>query len=209
MPTLMQIYSNHQTNKLVTRTVEYTVKQFYLMHRKPFILQMFGSVSAILDTDDDSQFGDAHKVKNKNLKITHFLTFLNQVQPNCLFNLLLSLETPSPDPLNIGELVREEKPLKAIDFCYHDENEMVTVFDCISLCVMVVAYSADSVRGQQMLVKFKQSAQNLSKIKVFGFRLFWRQFYRATFSKFSCQRTSTMGSLKRTFSCSLRWRSEP
>lgn len=164
MPTLMQIYSNHQTNKLVTRTVEYTVKQFYLMHRKPFILQMFGSVSAILDTDDDSQFGDAHKVKKKNLKITHFLTFLNQVQPNCLFNLLLSLETPSPDPLNIGELVREEKPLKAIDFCYHDENEMVTVFDCISLCVMVVAYSADSVRGQQMLVKFKQSAQNLSQI---------------------------------------------
>jgi hypothetical protein len=62
------------------------------------------------------------------------------------------LETPSPDPLNIGELVREEKPLKAIDFCYHDENEMVTVLDCISLCVMVVAYAADSVRGHQMLV---------------------------------------------------------
>lgn len=77
---------------------------------------------------------------------------LFQVQSNCLFNLLLSLETPSPDPLNIGELVREEKPLKAIDFCYHDENEMVTVLDCISLCVMVVAYAADSVRGHQMLV---------------------------------------------------------
>ncbi|XP_069694357.1 protein unc-80 homolog isoform X2 [Periplaneta americana] len=134
MPTLLQLYSNHQTNKLVRTTVEYTVKQFYLMNRKPFILQMFGSVSAILDTDDDSQYGDAHKV-----------------QSNCLFNLLLSLETPSPDPLNIGELVREEKPLKAIDFCYHDENEMVTVLDCISLCVMVVAYAADSVRGHQML----------------------------------------------------------
>jgi hypothetical protein len=75
-----------------------------------------------------------------------------QVQSNCLFQLLLSLETPSPDPLNIGELVKEEKPLKAIDFCYHDESEMVTVLDCISLCVMVVAYAADSVRGHQMLV---------------------------------------------------------
>lgn len=32
------------------------------MNRKPFILQMFGSVSAILDTDDDSLYGDAHKV---------------------------------------------------------------------------------------------------------------------------------------------------
>jgi len=65
----------------------------------------------------------------------------------------LSLETPSPDPLNIGELVKEEKPLKAIDFCYHDENEMVDVLDCISLCVMVIAYAPDSIRGQQMLVK--------------------------------------------------------
>ena len=62
MPTLLQLYSNHQTNKLVRTTVEYTVKQFYLMNRKPFILQMFGSVSAILDTDEDSQYGDAHKV---------------------------------------------------------------------------------------------------------------------------------------------------
>lgn len=72
---------------------------------------------------------------------------------SCLFSLLLSLETPSPDPLNIGELVKEEKPLQAIDFCYHDECEMVTVLDCISLCVMVVAYAADSLRAQQMLVK--------------------------------------------------------
>lgn len=62
IPSLLQLYASHQSNKLVTRTVEYTVKQFYLMNRKPFILQMFGSASAILDTDDNSQFGDAHKV---------------------------------------------------------------------------------------------------------------------------------------------------
>ncbi|KAK6643812.1 hypothetical protein RUM43_000075 [Polyplax serrata] len=135
MPTLLQIYSNHQSNKLVTRTVEYCVKQFYLMNRKPFILQMFGSLSAILDTEEEGQYGDAHKVQAK-----------------CLFQLLLSLETPSPDPLNIAELVKEEKPLKAIDFCYHDESEMVTVLDCISLSIMVIAYASDSVRGHQMLI---------------------------------------------------------
>jgi len=78
--------------------------------------------------------------------------WLVKVPSTCLFNLLLSLETPSPDPLNIGELVKEEKPLKAIDFCYHDEDEMVDVLDCISLCVMVIAYAPDSIRGQQMLV---------------------------------------------------------
>ncbi|XP_020299995.1 protein unc-80 homolog isoform X4 [Pseudomyrmex gracilis] len=135
MPTLLQLYSTHQTNKLVKTTVEYAVKQFYLMNRKPFILQMFGSVSTILDTDETSVHGEAHKVPS-----------------TCLFNLLLSLETPSPDPLNIGELVKEEKPLKAIDFCYHDEDEMVNVLDCISLCVMVIAYAPDSLRGQQMLI---------------------------------------------------------
>ncbi|XP_018896454.1 protein unc-80 homolog isoform X1 [Bemisia tabaci] len=135
IPALLQLYSSHQTNKLVTRTVEYTIKQFYLMNRKPFILQMFGSVSAILDIDETAEFGESHKV-----------------QSSCLFTLLLSLETPSPDPLNIGELVREEQPLKAIDFCYHDESEMVTVLDCISLCVMVVAYAADSQRSHQMLI---------------------------------------------------------
>ncbi|XP_037051116.1 protein unc-80 homolog isoform X4 [Bradysia coprophila] len=135
MPTLLQVYSLHQTNKLVTTTIEYAVKQFYLMNRKPFIMQMFGSVSAILDTDEEGTYGEAHKV-----------------QSSCLFNLLLSLETPSPDPLNIAELVKEPKPLKAIDFCYHDEDEMVTVLDCITLCVMVVSYSAESTRGYQMLI---------------------------------------------------------
>lgn len=151
MPTLLQIYSNHQTNKLVTRTVEYCVKQFYLMNRKPFILQMFGSLSAILDTDEEVQYGEAHKVQAK-----------------CLFHLLLSLETPSPDPLNIGELVKEDKPLKAIDFCYHDENEMVTVLDCISLCVMVVAFASDSVRGHQMLVSEISAPSTLN---IFWFKI--------------------------------------
>ncbi|XP_064072419.1 protein unc-80 homolog isoform X1 [Vanessa tameamea] len=135
MPTLLQIYSNFQTNKLVTTTIEYAVKQFYLLNRKPFILQMFGSVSAILDTDEEAAYGDASKV-----------------QSSCLFNLLLSLETPSPDPLHIAELIKEEKPLKPIDFCYRDEDEMVNVLDCISLCVMVVSYSAESMRGYQMLI---------------------------------------------------------
>lgn len=57
--------------------------------------------------------------------------------------------------------MKEEKPLKAIDFCYHDENEMVDVLDCISLCVMVIAYAPDSIRGQQMLVRYLHNFINL------------------------------------------------
>ena len=62
MPSLHRIYSNYQTNELITRTVEYTCKQLYVLHRKPFLLQMFGSIAPILDKDDDGFFGDAFKV---------------------------------------------------------------------------------------------------------------------------------------------------
>ena len=40
MPTLIRIYSNHQTNGLLCRTIEFVCKQFYIMHRKPFVLQV-------------------------------------------------------------------------------------------------------------------------------------------------------------------------
>ena len=49
MPDLLRIYSNNQTNHLITTTVEYVCKQLYILHRKPFLLQMFGSVAPILD----------------------------------------------------------------------------------------------------------------------------------------------------------------
>ena len=40
MPTILRIYSNHQTNALLCKTVEFVCKQFYIMHRKPFLLQV-------------------------------------------------------------------------------------------------------------------------------------------------------------------------
>jgi hypothetical protein len=69
LPSLMRIYSNNQTNDLITRTVEYVCKQLYILHRKPFLLQMFGSVAPILDREEkDSAFGDASKV----YKLSHY-----------------------------------------------------------------------------------------------------------------------------------------
>ena len=63
LPSLMRIYSNNQTNEMITRSVEHACKQLYILHRKPFLLQMFGSVAPILDREDkESQFGDASKV---------------------------------------------------------------------------------------------------------------------------------------------------
>lgn len=66
---------------------------------------------------------------------------------------MLSLETASPDPIHISELIKEEKPLKAVDFCYQDEDETITIQDCISLCVMVIAFSPETLRSYQMLVR--------------------------------------------------------
>lgn len=62
MPSLLRIYSNNQTNELITRTIEYVCKQLYILHRKPFLLQMFGSIAPILDKDNDDIYGDAFKV---------------------------------------------------------------------------------------------------------------------------------------------------
>jgi hypothetical protein len=67
IPTILRIYSNYQSNPLVTRTIEFTIQQFYIMHRKPFMLQLFGSISPLLDTDENSVFGDANKVLNDSL----------------------------------------------------------------------------------------------------------------------------------------------
>ncbi|XP_022249198.1 protein unc-80 homolog isoform X2 [Limulus polyphemus] len=134
MPTILRIYSNHQTNSLLCRSIEFVSKQFYIMHRKPFILQMFGSAASILDLDTTSMYGDANKVQSK-----------------AFFQLLLSFGQYIVDPLDILGLVKGEKPLRALDFCYQMDPDTLTIQDCISLCVTVVAYAPDSQRGHQML----------------------------------------------------------
>ena len=134
IPTILRIYSNHQTNGLLSRTIEFVCKQFYIMHRKPFLLQMFGSAAPNLDTDTYSTFGDATKI-----------------QPLAFFKLLQSMGQYIVDPLDILELVDVEKPLKALDFCYQMDPETILILDTISLCVTVVSYAADSVRSHQML----------------------------------------------------------
>lgn len=62
MPTILRVYSNYQSNKMVVTVIEFIVKQLYILHRKPFILQMLGSVAPILDMDENAIYGDANKV---------------------------------------------------------------------------------------------------------------------------------------------------
>ena len=48
MPTILRIYSNHQSNLVLCDVIEFTCRQFFIMHREPFILQVFVCVSDFL-----------------------------------------------------------------------------------------------------------------------------------------------------------------
>eukprot|EP00105_Crassostrea_gigas_P024973 XP_011445404.1 PREDICTED: protein unc-80 homolog isoform X2 [Crassostrea gigas] len=136
MPTLLKTYSNNQPNPVLCQAIEFVCRQFYVLHRKPFILQMFGSVATMLDlTSKETGMIDCRKI-----------------QPDCLFKLLLSLEKPDcADNLSILELVDGVKPLQALDFCYENEPDRLTMIEVVNLCVTVIAYAPDSFRSVEML----------------------------------------------------------
>ena len=70
-----------------------------------------------------------------------------------LFRLLLSLERIGTDPLHLLDLVCAEKPLKALDFCYHGDTDTINTLDSIALAVMGASYAIDTYRGHQLLVR--------------------------------------------------------
>ncbi|GFR73733.1 Unc-80-like protein [Elysia marginata] len=135
MPTLLRVYSNNQPNPVLQNAIQFVCKQFYILHRKPFILQMFGSVAPILDM---TCAADGAKDCTK-------------VQPSSLFKLLLALEKDCPDHLSVLDLVVGEQPLKALDFCYENDPDTFNMMDVINMCVTVIAYSPESYRSGQML----------------------------------------------------------
>ncbi|KAK7491630.1 hypothetical protein BaRGS_00017083 [Batillaria attramentaria] len=136
MPTLLRVYSNNQPNTVLQQAIHFACRQFYILHRKPFVLQTFGSVAPILDmTCAASGTVDTSKV-----------------QPDALFKLLLALEKDCPDNLGVLDLVQGEKPLKALDFCYEADPDTFNMMDVINMCVTVIAYAPDSFRSAQMLM---------------------------------------------------------
>ncbi|XP_071950483.1 protein unc-80 homolog isoform X2 [Antedon mediterranea] len=145
MPTIMRIYSAYNCNPMVTSAIEYTCKQFYKLHMKPFILQMFGSAAPLLIVEKPNCHTQMAPVPP------------GKVSARCLFKLLLSLEGHCEEPLDgildIMELVTGEKPLKTLDFIYsgNDQSNEFSILEAIRLCVVVVAYSPETSRSAQML----------------------------------------------------------
>lgn len=47
--TSLQVYSDYESNPQLRRAIEFACRQFYILHRKPFVLQLFASVAPLLE----------------------------------------------------------------------------------------------------------------------------------------------------------------
>ncbi|XP_031813996.1 protein unc-80 homolog isoform X12 [Sarcophilus harrisii] len=135
LPTMLQVYADYESNPQLRQAIEFACHQFYILHRKPFVLQLFASVAPLLEFPDAANNGPS-----------------KGVSAQCLFDLLQSLEGETTDILDILELVKAEKPLKSLDFCYGNEDLTFSISEAIKLCVTVVAYAPESFRSLQMLM---------------------------------------------------------
>uniref|UniRef100_A0A3P8T0M3 Unc-80 homolog, NALCN channel complex subunit n=1 Tax=Amphiprion percula TaxID=161767 RepID=A0A3P8T0M3_AMPPE len=135
LPTMLQVYADYESNPLLRQGIEFCCRQFYILHRKPFILQLFASVAPLLEFTTSTSTG-----------------LSKGVSAQCLFDLLVSLEGETQDALDALELVKAEKPLCSLDFCYGNEDLAFSISEAIKLCVTVVAYAPESFRSLQMLM---------------------------------------------------------
>lgn len=46
---LLKTYADYESNPLLRQGIEFCCRQFYILHRKPFILQLFASVAPLLE----------------------------------------------------------------------------------------------------------------------------------------------------------------
>lgn len=44
-----QVYADYESNPQLRQAIEFACRQFYILHRKPFILQLFASVAPLLE----------------------------------------------------------------------------------------------------------------------------------------------------------------
>ncbi|XP_077570796.1 protein unc-80 homolog isoform X4 [Stigmatopora nigra] len=135
LPTMLQVYADYEGNPLLRQGIEFCCRQFYILHRKPFVLQLFASVAPLLEFNTNTSSG-----------------LSKGVSAQCLFDLLVSLEGETLDALDALELVKAEKPLRSLDFCYGNEDLAFSISDSIKLCVTVAAYAPESFRSLQMLM---------------------------------------------------------
>ena len=132
---------------MLKKAIEFCCRQFFILHRVPFILQMLGSISQLLEVDEQADVTDT-----------------NKIQPIALFRLLIALEQTHIDVMRdeyaILELVKNDSmimkttntpvlaalgqgammvptSIKSLDFCYADDETIFTLLNCFDVCVTV------------------------------------------------------------------------
>ncbi|ULT92650.1 hypothetical protein L3Y34_010030 [Caenorhabditis briggsae] len=148
MPTLLRCYSQRQTNKVFCGVVEFICRQFYTLHRKPFLLQMCGAIANIIDNSSNDFEINPMRVKAK-----------------YWFNLIKKMEEiTDEDPLDILGLVPYEKPLKTLDLCYRDDpNTFCALTDAMASCICVCAFAPESKRSHHMLLIMQAMLPHMMK----------------------------------------------
>ncbi|CAB3399025.1 unnamed protein product [Caenorhabditis bovis] len=148
MPTLLRCYSQRQTNRVFCSVVEFLCRQFYTLHRKPFLLQMCGAIANIIDNNNNDFEINPMRVKAK-----------------YWFNLVKKMEDVSEDDqLDILGLVPYEKPLKALDLCYRDDpNTFCVLTDAMASCICVCAFAPESKRSHHMLLIMQAMLPHMMK----------------------------------------------
>ncbi|CAF1372114.1 unnamed protein product [Adineta ricciae] len=159
MPTFLRVYSTLQSNPMVKSTIEFCCRQFFTLHRIPFILQMLGSISQLLDFDEQTDVIQSDNI----LSIGLFRLLIALEKPNAdaqrdEYSILELIKTdlPRTDPLaeatfGQGTPLAPTTPIKSLDFCYTDDDNIFTFLNCFDACVTVIAYAPDSIRALQML----------------------------------------------------------
>lgn len=158
MPTILKIYAMHQTNGMVVEAIEFACSQFFILHRNPFLLQLFGSAASLLELS-------ASEVEAKPLKRSHVKKILfslerygrRQSKAAVVVTSATKLAALHPlDHLDILEKVDTKKPLQPLDLCYQNDQFDFTpatvLTSAVSSCIAVISYdTAESPRGTQML----------------------------------------------------------
>uniref|UniRef100_A0A0K0E172 UNC80_C domain-containing protein n=3 Tax=Strongyloides stercoralis TaxID=6248 RepID=A0A0K0E172_STRER len=146
IPTILRCYSQRQTNRMFCESIEFLCKQFYILHRKPFLLQMFGAIANLIDMNNNMLDVNPVKIKGK-----------------YFFNLIKSMESLAivNDTLDILSLVPYPKPLKPLDLCYkEDPNAFNLLTDAMASCVTVCCYAPESKRSYQMILVMEAFMQH-------------------------------------------------
>lgn len=69
----LQVFTSYKSNPLLREMIEFACRQFYILHRKPFLLQLFASVAPLLEISVRvSNFGVVVATCNVRMRINCF-----------------------------------------------------------------------------------------------------------------------------------------